>query len=711
MISSTIIKIYRENKSLLLILLAGIIFRLWQIGWGLPELWEEATPLTISWKFWNWGKLGFDFNPHFFNYPALTFYIQFIGQGIYYIAGNLIGIYPNLESFGTSPVPLVITARFVDALFDLMTIIVIYKLGQEVLNKKVGIIAALLLAVSPLHVTLAHLIQVDTILTFFSALSILYIVRIYSSGDRKWYIMAGLSIALATSSKYTGAFLLFPFFGAHLLRSGTLREAAQTLNHPPIYLSILLSALVFFCLNPFIILSPGEFRQDFSYEQAHMSAGHLGVDASKSAFDFYFFHILPNALGVAGFIVSIGVIAFNIIRKNKKEIVTAIFPVIYLIIVSTWEMRADRYILPIIPLLITFVSAGVFLIGDYILKKSRRIGTADRIKTQKMVIYGAVTIVLAIQPLYNSAIYLHRLGLKDTRTITKNWIKENIPAGSTIVSGPYGVEFPDSSYRMIHIPFIAVRSELAAPFYDTRWYTDADLLITSSFDHDRFAMEPERYGEFLAYYHSLNTRWKKVFEAVPSEGQGGPSLSLFTPPDSVRRKGFEASLFEKLDGNPESTRISNFLKDINRLVLEKKQYEKSEQLLKMLLMNEGGNLYIRNQLAKVLYDQGKYEAALVQLQRSVQTDKNQPEVFALAGNALLKLDHLSEAEAALSTALSLNNRSEFAYKGLIELYTNKKDNLKLFDALRRYYSTLYPQSEEAIMIKTRIDSLQVLLKK
>jgi tetratricopeptide (TPR) repeat protein len=711
MLTSTIIKIYRDNKSLLLILLAGIILRLWQINWGLPELWEEATPLTISWKFWNWGKPGFDFNPHFFNYPALTFYIQFIAQGIYYIAGNLIGIYPNLASFGTSPVPLIITARFIDVLFDFLTIIVVYKIGQEVWNKRVGIIAALLLAVNPLHVTLAHLIQVDTILTFFCALSVLYIMRIYNSGERKWYLLAGLFIALAASSKYTGAFLLFPFFGAHLLRSGSFREAVQTMNHPPLYTSIILGILVFFCLNPFIILSSGEFQQDFGYEQAHISAGHLGIDTSKSTFDFYIFHIFPSALGIAGLVISIGAMIFNIIRKNKKEIVVALFPIIYLIIVSTWEMRADRYVLPIIPLFILFTTAGVFLVGDYILNKLRQTDKPERIKSRQWIMYSAVVFLIILQPINNSLIYLQRLGLPDTRAITKKWIQENLPRRSFIVSGPYGVEFPDSSYRIIRIPFIAVQSELAAPFYDTRWYADADLLIASSFDHDRFAMDPARYGEFLMYYNSLSTRWKKVFEAIPSKGQGGPSIWLFTPPDSLRRKEFEVSLFERLDGNPESTKISNFLKEINSLALDKKQFEKSEQILKMLLMNEGNNLPVRNQLARVLYEQGKYTAALVQLQQSVQIDKNQPEVFALAGNALLKSGHLGEAEAALSTALNLNNRLESAYMGLIELYTGRKENLKLLDVLKRYYSTLYLQSEDAKKIKKSIDSLQIMLKK
>lgn len=128
-------------------------------------------------------------------------------------------------------------------------------------------------------------------------------------------------------------------------------------------------------------------------------------------------------------------------------------------------------------------------------------------------------------------------------------------------------------------------------------------------------------------------------------------------------------------------------------------------------MNEGNNLHVRNQLARVLFDLGKYTSSLAQLQQSVQIDKNQPEVFALAGNSLLKINRPLEAEAALNTALNLNNRTELAYKGLIDLYTQQRENGKLLDILKRYYSTLYPQGEDARIIKGRIDSLQAVLKK
>ena len=60
--------------------------------WGLPEGYEEATPLREAWDMWGWGLgRGVDLNPHFFNYPSLTIYLQFAAMGLLYKAMSLSG--------------------------------------------------------------------------------------------------------------------------------------------------------------------------------------------------------------------------------------------------------------------------------------------------------------------------------------------------------------------------------------------------------------------------------------------------------------------------------------------------------------------------------------------------------------------------------------------------------------------------------------------
>src|SRR6266849_441949 len=118
-------KTFRDNIALILILIIALCIRLWHINWGLPEVYEEAWPLRAAWNFWNWNGKGLDFNPHIFNYPAFTFYIQFLIQVIHVGVGRAMGLYPNLQAFkqafDSNPAVFVITDRLCSTLFDVGT--------------------------------------------------------------------------------------------------------------------------------------------------------------------------------------------------------------------------------------------------------------------------------------------------------------------------------------------------------------------------------------------------------------------------------------------------------------------------------------------------------------------------------------------------------------------------------------------------------------
>src|SRR5512140_3469152 len=81
---------------------AAAAFRLRSIGWGLPELSEEATPFRKALGMWgvDTGRLTLD--PHFFNYPSLTFYFHFLLQGIWWFGGLLTGAWHSLDQFRTA---------------------------------------------------------------------------------------------------------------------------------------------------------------------------------------------------------------------------------------------------------------------------------------------------------------------------------------------------------------------------------------------------------------------------------------------------------------------------------------------------------------------------------------------------------------------------------------------------------------------------------
>ncbi|MDI6767594.1 MAG: glycosyltransferase family 39 protein [Bacteroidota bacterium] len=688
----------------LIILTVGLVLRLCHITWGLPELYEEATPFSLAWKFWNWDRLGFDFNPHFFNYPAFTFYFHYLIQAIHYGIGYLLGIYTDFASFKESYTISIILARIVTVIFDLGTILVIFLLVKQFASEKIALIGAGLLAINPLHIQYAHSINVDIPLAFFVTLSLFFIFKIYSSLEKKWYLLAGLGIGLATATKYNGALLVAPLILAHLFRSQTVSAALRSLKDSSLYQSITLAIIIFFLFNPFIILSFGEFWRDFSFEKLHMSYGHLGIESSESTLAFYFLKALPKYLSWIFYTSIIISIFYIILKRNKSHFILLAFPIIFFITIGTWEMRAERYLVPAIPILIAIGTIGSKTIWEQMMKsvepKFRRFFL---FKSGILVIVGLfVAIPLAIE----NYKYLHSLTFPDTRTIAKEWLIKNVPHKSTIVTGPYGINLPNDNFTFFMIPFTPTGSEVLEAFYDTRWYKDFDLLIASDYDYGRFAQEPERFKSVLAYYDSLKLRWRLVHKIQRSSNQTGPLFWFYTPPDTTRTELFELDLLQKLRIIEDKKIVVDFTERLAFKHFRMGKLIKSKQLLSTAAWLEPTNTKILRAYVWTLFKLGDYQICLNVVNHSLQIEPYQPEIVALRGSVHLQLGQYAEAETQLLKALEMNNKLTICYFDLELLYRTQNEKQKNIAILNRYLQILPPESETAQLTVKRIQELQ-----
>jgi YYY domain-containing protein len=97
--------------------------------------------------------------------------------------------------------------RLWSAIFATGTVLVVFLTGKLLYNRRAGLLAAFLMATSVLDIQLAHFFTVDSFLTFFSALTIYYCVRIVKFGRWSDFALAGLGLGFATACKLSGAFL------------------------------------------------------------------------------------------------------------------------------------------------------------------------------------------------------------------------------------------------------------------------------------------------------------------------------------------------------------------------------------------------------------------------------------------------------------------------------------------------------------------------
>jgi len=204
------------------ILLLGFILRIIGIKFGLPQAYHnDEWVLVLATKQFFTG----DYNPHNFLYPSLLMYIMYGFERIYYLFSS--------QSVDVST--LYVLCRMTVLLFGMGSIYLTYHLGGRLYNKATGMIAALVLCLSPLHVINSHFATTDVPLTLFILLALIFTLRLAERGDIGSYALTGILFGLTVSIKIPGAIIFFPIVIAHLYSTAK----AQNLH----YASLLKSEL------------------------------------------------------------------------------------------------------------------------------------------------------------------------------------------------------------------------------------------------------------------------------------------------------------------------------------------------------------------------------------------------------------------------------------------------------------------------------------
>lgn len=590
------------------------------LDWGLPQVYEEAYPFKRSWPMWGWGpSAALDLNPHFFNYPTLYFYVQFIGQGLLYVVLRLFGAVDSVLDYrvlyALDKTPFYLMGRSLTVLFAVGTVLVTYRLGAHVRGFTGGLVAALLVAVNHVHITKSQVIEVDVPLTFFLMTCVYYSVRILNDPRPRNYVLAGLFAGLATSTKYSGMLLPLCILLAHAVvvhrslasaqppqglpanearrtskgrgarrrRSGHGAVAVESTSRPggiaaflnsfvgsrSLRLAGLVSMAALAFTSPYILLDSENFWVGFNYERAHMRIGHFGQDDSSTI--LYYLRIMTDSLmGWPLTLTSMAAFVYLVfVRRHAWAAIVCLFPVVYLTLISTFTMRAERYILPLMPLACVLSAAFVMELFERARAPlARRAGLAA----------AAVGVILALPSVLSFAADRSRLR-DDNRTLARQWIEANVPPGAYIASEAYGPE-PLSVielaglhldvrerlqekqsevpiYAMAPIPMLQVLPELMGVFYEIELYEGlVDYIVTSGSVSSRYRKDPEKFANQVTFYEELERNWEMVQSFGPSEGTG-PRLHIYRNPHqsvSFAERAQVEPVSRRIEGPPELAR-------------------------------------------------------------------------------------------------------------------------------------------------------------
>src|SRR5262249_39985687 len=154
-----------------------------------PEVMERAVRMM---------KTG-DLNPHFFDYPSLYLYVEAAISTVRFLVGAMQGLWSRLAQ--APPEGFYLWGRAATAGFGTATGWLICRAGLY-WDRRTALVAAVMLAVMPLHVRESRYTLTDVPATFFALAALVLSLRAHNRATAWSFALAGAAAGLAGATKY-----------------------------------------------------------------------------------------------------------------------------------------------------------------------------------------------------------------------------------------------------------------------------------------------------------------------------------------------------------------------------------------------------------------------------------------------------------------------------------------------------------------------------
>lgn len=544
---------------LLAILVFALVLRLKGVAWGLPYSFVNVDESTVVPKAFSAANGHPD--PRFFFYPSLYFYLAgalyVLAAPVWWLLGH--GNLLARTSFVVDPGPYFLLGRLLSVAMGTCSVYLLYRLGRDAFGRPAGLLAALFLAVAPLHVAYSHMAVTDVTAVAFSLVALVLLHRAAvgdggssgapavsggssgrDGGGRRLLVLGAVAAGLATSTKYNFGVLVLPATVAAVFacRDEAAARAAAGGGLVTTWLRLLAARvyapmlLAFVAASPFVVLDAPRFLRDFRGQAAIMERGWLGFERVGNGF---WYNVTPNLTGAIGVVLvalAVAGLAWALWRRSRLDLLAVPYVVVYYVYIGTWKELADRYLLLVVPLLALLAAR---LCADLVALVPPR---------RRIAVLPALTLVVAAAvalPLTDSIVYDRSLSGTDTRAVAKAWIEEHVPAGAVVAVESHAAPLVSldevAHYHVAGLSPVAyrvVRLELPAP--DTPDH-DRDLgrlrrreveyVLVSSYVADRVLAAPEVYPSTADFYRRLDDETDLVRDFRPGPGEPGPLLKLY----------------------------------------------------------------------------------------------------------------------------------------------------------------------------------------
>jgi len=403
-----------EVLLLALVLVLAAALRSWGIGFGLPYVLHQDEPIIVN------HALAYgsgDLNPHFFIIPPFASYLVFACYAVYYLLGNISGMFPGPENFAVSffsdPTAFYYIARVVLGFIpSVLSVWLVWMLHKRLFGGRGPLFAAVLTAVSFLAVVNAHYAYVDNMMVFFVLAVYLAMTGMMARPSLMRYVVCGALLGLAVSVKYNSAILAVPFFIAHVAAKYDVPKKRSIFLDKYLWMAVLAGLAAFVITNPFAVLDWRAFLFGGLGKIRHEYIGwthHLSYSVSEGIGGSFLVTALAGSL----------IVFFR--EKKIKALFFLSFPVVFYIHLVLGSQQFSRYALPLIPFIAISTSYLIFAF----------LAPAAKNRFVRAVVYG-IAVMLAVPTAVKSITADMLFTAGDTRAVSAEWIEKNIPQGTTI---------------------------------------------------------------------------------------------------------------------------------------------------------------------------------------------------------------------------------------------------------------------------------------
>jgi 4-amino-4-deoxy-L-arabinose transferase-like glycosyltransferase len=496
-------QIGRARLGLGLALLTAALLRFWALSQGIgfnpgadePEVMERAVRMM---------KTG-DFNPHFFDYPGLYMYVEAAVSVTRFLAGAVQGKWAGLAQAPTEDFYL--WARAMTALLGTATVWVVYRAALR-WGPQTALLAAALIAVMPLHVRESHYVLTDVPMTCVVMVTFLLSLRAHERATVAAFALAGASAGLAGALKYNGVLAVaMPLIACVM----TPRLGGRRVVTSLVIVASLVAA--FLAAAPYSLIDLPTFLNQF----ARLSSEYRKPPSTPEAIWLVYLKHLKLALQWPGSLMVIAGLAMGAWKiltdtDRLRWVLAVVFPLLYFRFVSQQTIAYARYLLPLVPFLSILAAAWMVSTVAWL----RSVGVQTRLRHAITI---ALTVIAIGPPAYRSISYDADAAKTWTQALAYDWIRHNLPAGTTIrLEGSVTLRLP-SHYKASY----AKQLRMDPPDYAAR---GIQYLVASSQCYGPFLEDPVTYRLEFGDYKRIFAETEELARFSASPEHPGPELRI-----------------------------------------------------------------------------------------------------------------------------------------------------------------------------------------